>query len=222
MPEFYYPKTIVQYAEYPDQNISWSNNAVDTTIIDQPDYNFSDPDNGAGNKNIIQTVKNLTHIPNPTRGPKLDKTYYLKCTNFGITDIGAVESITGITLSLTAQRHGRIVDDTVCLIYQDQVISENKTNLSSVYGEGHLNNTELQIYGSANDMWGAELTEAIVTDPSFGVLLRFSSNPIYPHRDTMEVLKVLLTVHPFDVFVMNPDDNTEFIDEITGDYFIPE
>lgn len=223
MPEFYPPKSIVQFAEYPDQNISWSNNQADPTIVENPDYNFADPNNGAGDRNVIQTVKNLTHVPNPTRGPKLDKTYFLRCTNFGIVDENLSGIITGISVTVTAQRNGRIVDDTVSLVYQGEIISENKTNLSTIYGEGHIRNDNVQTYGGENDLWGAEITPEMVKDPSFGILLRFSSNPIYPHRSTIELYKILLTIHPFNVFVLNPDASIEFIQEdAEGNYFIPE
>lgn len=223
MPEFFYPKNIIQYAEYPGQNISWSNNQVDLTIADNPDYNLANPDTGAGQKNVIQTVKNLMHVPNPTRGPKLDKTYFLRCTNFGITDADLSDTVTGITVSLTAQRHGRVVDDTVCLVYNGEIISENKTNYSSRRGEGYQTLDNFQTYGGDNDLWGAEITKEMVKDPSFGILFRFASNPIRPHKDTIELYKILITIHPFDVFVLNPDANVEFImEDDSGGYFIPE
>lgn len=220
MPQFYSPRTIIQYAEYPEADVSWSNNQADSTIIDTPDYNFADPNTGAGNKNIIQTVKNLSHIPNPTRGPKLDKTYYLKCTNFNIRDLPS--TITGITVTINAQRYGRIVDETVCLIHNDQIISENKTNLQALR-EGHLRNDNDQTYGNNTDLWGAELTREMLEDESFGLLLRFASNPLYPHRDTIEIYRIVLTVHPFNVFIFDEGIDIEFItEEDPSDYFSTE
>lgn len=220
MPEFYFPRTIVQYAEYPDTDVSWSNNQADPTIKDNANYNFADPSYGAGNKNVIQTVKNLTHIPNSTRGAKLDKTYYLKCTNFGLTDLPT--NITGISVTIYSQRYGRIVDETVCLVHNGQVISENKTNISAIR-EGHLTNNNNQTYGGETDTWGIDLNKEMFQDDSFGILIRFSSNPLYPHRDTMEIYKIVLTVHPFNVFVFDESSDIEFItEESPGDYFSVE
>lgn len=220
MPEFYYPRTIVQYAEYPDTDISWSNNQVDLSIKDDPTYNFADPDKGAGQKNVIQSVKHLMHIPNPTRGPKLDKTYYLKCTNFQFNTGDLPDAITGIELRIDAQRYGRVVDDTVCLVYNGEVISENKTNLSAIR-EGHLTNGNIQTYGGMFDNWGVELTPEMLANGSFGVLLRFASNPLYPHKDSIEVFRILIKVHPYTSFIFE-DESEFFITEDAGLVFVPE
>jgi len=220
MPEFYSPKTIVQYAEYPDTDISWSNNQVDTSIKDDPSYNLANPAPGAGQRNVIQSTKNLAHIPNPTRGPKLDKTYFLKCTKFGMTGDTIPTSVTGIEVRLDAQRWGRIVDETVCLVYNGEIISENKTNISAIR-EGHLTNNNVQTYGGFADMWGAEITREMLASDSFGVLLRFSSNPLYPHRDTIEVYRITIKLYPYNSFQFETSDEF-FISELTGDLFVPE
>ena len=219
MPVFYHPKSIVQYAEYPDNNISWSNNFRDKTIIENPDYNFADSNTSAGNRNVIGSVKELTHVSNASFGPKLDKTYYLKCTNFGFS--GLTDALTGITLLLDTQRNGKIVDETVALIYQDQVISKNKTDLSTQY-EGHLRNGNIQTYGGETDLWEAELTNEMVMDPSFGVLLRFTSNPMYPHKCGMDVFRIMLSTYPYNIFVEEePNTSIEFLSE-DGTYFEAE
>lgn len=220
MPEFYYPKTITQYAEYPAQNISWSNNQSNPQIIEDPDYNLANANSGAGNKNVLTTVKPLTHIPNPGRGPILDKTYYLKCTDLGLTDLPG--NITGISVMIDAQRNGKIVDETVCLIHNGEVISNNKTNLSA-QREGHLTNNNVQTYGGETDMWGVQLTSEMLMDNSFGLLLRFSSNPLYPHREGLQIFKILIKVHPFNLFVFDSDSSVEFITEDpVSEYFASE
>jgi len=221
MPVTYQPKSIVQYAEYPDINISWTNNASDTTIIDNPDYNLANANTGAGNRNNISVIKPLTHVSNLSFGPKLDKTYYLKCTNFGFK--GLTDALTGITLTLDTQRFGKIVDDTVCLVYKDQVISKNKTDLST-HREGQLRNGNVQTYGGETDLWDAELTNEMVMDPSFGVLLRFASNPMYPHKEGMLVYSVLMSVYPYNYFVEDPDSDIiyETEDSSGNSYFISE
>ncbi len=220
MSEFYYPRTIVQYAEYPEQNVSWSNNVRDVTIANDPEYNLANPNTGAGDKNVITTVRPLLHIPNSGRGAQLDKTYYLKCTNFGLKDLPS--TITGISLSLYTQRNGKIVDDTVCLIHNDQIISDNKTSLLAAR-EGHIKNGNNQVYGGEQDLWGATITKEMLEDNSFGVLLRFSSNPLYPHKEGMQVYKILLKLYPYDLFVFESGTDVEFITEDSvADYFVSE
>ena len=219
MPQYFVPTVITQYAEYPDQNISWTNNIRDKTVIDQLDYNLANPDTGAGDKNIITTIKPLQHIPNSSRGAILDKTYYLKCL-FDMTSLP--EEITGFTVEIHAQRNGRVVDDTVAFILNDQVISENKTNLST-REYGHIRNNNIQIYGGEFDKWGMEITQDMALDPSFGLLLRFGSNPMYPHRDGMQIYKILLTVHPYTYFIFEANDNITFeLENDSTTIFVPE
>lgn len=220
MPEFYYPKTITQYAEYPDTNISWSNNQSNPEIITDPEYNFANASSGAGRKNVLTTVKPLSHIPNSGRGPVLDKTYYLKCTDFGMVDLPS--NITGITVLIDAQRNGKIVDETICLVHNGEVISENKTNLSALR-EGHLTNNNVQTYGGETDLWGTTITPEMLMDNSFGLLLRFSSNPLYPHREGLQIYKILIKLHPYNIFVFDPDSSVEFITEDpVSEYFVSE
>jgi len=212
MPNFFYPRSIVQYAEFPEMNISWSNNEVDSTIADNPSYNLADPSTGAGNRNVITTIKPLTHVSNPTRGPKLDKTYYLKCTNFMAR--GIPNTPTGITLTLTTQRNQKIVDDTICLIYNGEIISDNKTNLSAgPYSiDGHMKIENVATYGGPDDLWGAAITKEILMDPSFGVLLRFASNPMRPHKEGMLVYQITLEISPDNYFRFETQD-IEFVTE---------
>jgi len=211
MANIFYPKTIVQYAEYPELNISWTNN-FNTDIVDNPSYNFATPGQNSGSTNVLSTVKPLTHVANPTRGPKLDKTYYLKCTNFGVNSLP--DTITGITLTLNTQRNQKIVDETICLLLNDQIISDNKTNLSAgPYSiDGHMNIQNIATYGGPNDMWGTNLTKTMLMDPSFGVLLRFASNPMYPHKEGMLLYQITLEISPDNYFRLEPDD-VEFITE---------
>lgn len=205
---FKYPTLITEYAEYPESNINWVSNSSDFLV--------GGDDSWLRN---LQTARTLTHIPNPTRGPKLDKTYYLKCTNFNLS--GIPEDFTGISLTLVTQRNGRIVDDTISLIYQDEVIGKNKTDLSSIV-EGHIKNNNTQVYGGVGDYWEATITPEMLQDPSFGVLLRFSSNPLYPHNTGMIVYKILLSVHVPEQTV-TPEIITSFGLELTPDaYFVTE
>jgi hypothetical protein len=219
MTQYYVPRTVVQYAEYPDVNVSWTNNFNDATVIDQPEYNLANPNTGAGDRNVLTTVKPLQHIPNSGRGAVLDKTFYLKCSNFEF-DV-APNNITGVAVELHTQRNGRVVDDTVAFMLNNEVISENRTNLASIR-EGRVRNNNVQTYGGDGDTWGMTLTPELFADPTFSLLIRFSSNPLYPHRDGMQIYKILVTFFPdqyyifedIDVFFAREDDiETIFIPE---------
>jgi hypothetical protein len=219
MTQYYVPKTIVQYAEYPEQNVSWTNNLKDTTVIDQPEYNLANPETGAGDRNIITTIKPLQHIPNSGRGSVIDKTFYLKCSDFGF-DV-APEDITGVVVEIHAQRNGRIVDDTVVFMLGDQVISDNKTNLASIR-EGHVRNNNVQVYGGDGDTWGMTLTPELFADPTLSLLVRFASNPLYPHRDGIQIYKILVTFLPDQQFIF--EDNQVFFatEDDPRAIFVPE
>jgi hypothetical protein len=49
---------------------------------------------------------------------------------------------------------------------------------------------DYNIYGSSSDMWGTELVSSNVADPTFGVVISFRSNIIYPHTDLAYVDQV--------------------------------
>ena len=139
-----------------------------------------------------KTERSLTHLSNPACGDLRTKTQALICTNFQITDIPDV--ITGISVNVVAQRSGRIVDETVQLTCQDQAIGKN----NFVYitdSEGHLPIKDNTTYGGSTDLWQAEITPAMLQDPSFGVILKFQSHPYYPHRSGMLLNSVSLTVY---------------------------
>jgi hypothetical protein len=219
MTQYYVPKTVVQYAEYPDVNVSWTNNLQDATVIDQPDYNLANPNTGAGDLNIITTIKPLQHIPNSGRGAVLDKTFYLKCSDFEF-DV-APKDITGVAVEIHAQRNGRVVDDTVAFMLNDEVISENRTNLASIR-EGHVRNNNTQLYGGDGDTWGMTLTPELFADPTFSLLIRFSSNPLYPHRDGMQIYKILVTFFPYQQFIFEDTDVFFASEEDIDTIFVPE
>jgi hypothetical protein len=219
MTQYYVPKTVVQYAEYPDVNVSWTNNIKDDAVIDQPDYNLVDPNTGAGDRNVLTTVKPLQHIPNSGRGAVLDKTFYLKCSNFEF-DV-APNNITGVAVELHTQRNGRVVDDTVAFMLNDEVISENRTNLAS-RTDGHVRNNNTQVYGGDGDTWGMTLTPELFADPTFSLLIRFASNPQYPHRDGMQIYKILVTFFPDQQFIFEDNDVFFAAEDNIDSIFVPE
>jgi hypothetical protein len=131
------------------------------------------------------------NISNPATGDLRNTTWTLTCTGFNIP---LLNTITGIKLNVKAQRNGRIVDDIIQLTYQGSAIGAN--NFSYITdSEGHfllLNDT---YYGGEFDLWESEVTPSMLTDPSFGIILKFQSHPFYPHNCEMYLDSVSLTVY---------------------------
>jgi hypothetical protein len=51
------------------------------------------------------------------------------------------------------------------------------------------------IYGSSTNLWGTTgLTSTNVSDPSFGIIISFRSNQVYPHRDIAQINQIALGI----------------------------
>lgn len=167
------PRTVSQYAEdgAESAHISWEQ-------ID----NFSALKTLDGKS--IKTTRDLVHI---ARDPKADirqKTYFLKITNFSFENLPS--TINGIELKLSMKRHGRITDDTVQLILNDQTIGSNQANLDLGL---------IKIYGGENTLWDSTLSTADISSETFGVVLRFQSHPQWPHKSSPLIDAVELRIH---------------------------
>jgi hypothetical protein len=141
--------------------------------------------------NILETVKELKHIANPASGPIRDSTFTLVCTGFNIP---TPLEINGIELRVVGQRNGRIADEIIQLTYQDSAIGRNNFYYETDE-EGRLPLSNDTIYGSPTDTWGVDITPSIVSDPSFGVILKFASHPYYPHSSGLLLNSITLTVY---------------------------
>jgi len=172
------PSTIRQYAEA-EQNIAWQ------------DVNFaylsSDP---LAN---IETVAPLYHI---ARSPKLDltyKTWYLECTGFNFNNLPDV--ITGISAIIIMDRGGRIVDDTIQLTYQGELIGNNKPAGIIDPRSGASLLAPITNYGGVSDNWGVKnLTRETISDPSFGITVRYQSHPHWPHKTVPSLKSIQLQI----------------------------
>lgn len=143
----------------------------------------------------------------------------LWCTNFNIPNNGG--TVVGIELQTFIQRAARIQDTTVQLILNGQMIGDNyarPTGLitdintgdtilaesdAAYIGDQTLENTpplgtptpDYMIYGKSTDLWGTTgLTAANVSDTSFGVVLKYGSNPTTPHRDLAYLSQIALRI----------------------------
>lgn len=127
----------------------------------------------------------LTHI---ARSPKTDttnKTYYLTAQGFNFNNIPEV--ISGIELRINTERRGRITDDTIQLLIDNQPIGVNKANLDV---------DPIKTYGGPTDLWDIEniLVENL-RQSTFGVLVRFQSHPRYPHKDGAYISGIELRIY---------------------------
>ena len=167
-----FPIICSQYAEEgaEDFHISWDSSSFSSIR--------------SNDSNSLGTMGTLEHS---ARSPKHDitnKTYFLKITGFNFNQLPT--ALTGIELSLTMKRGGRITDETVSLCIRDTLIGTNKASLD-------LN--PIKVYGGATDRWDTNLTIADLTEPSFGVVLRFQSHPHWPHRTGAFIDAVELRIH---------------------------
>ena len=167
------PPTICsQYAEEgaEDFHISWDSSSFSSIR--------------SNDSNSLGTMGTLEHS---ARSPKHDitnKTYFLKITGFNFNQLP--NTLTGIELSLTMKRGGRVTDETVSLCIHDAEIGTNNANLD-------LN--PIKVYGGEKELWGTNLTIADITSPSFGVVVRFQAHPQWPHRTGAFIDAVELRIH---------------------------
>jgi hypothetical protein len=162
------PTSIAQYAEPGAElhHISWN---------DVDNYNGHMP---------VKTSKDLLHI---ARSPKLDvtmKTYYLSLSSFNFIDLP--EIISGIELRLAANRRGRITDETIQLMLNNEPIGKNQASLDlSIH----------KIYGGETDLWETTITPDDIQNNIFGVLVRFQSHPHWPHKDPVFLDALEVRIH---------------------------
>lgn len=167
------PSVVTQYAESgaEDNHVSWNG-----------ERNFSSLKNKDGSH--TKTIRDLLHIARDPRHDILEKTYFLKLTNFQFTNVPA--TITGIEVKITMNRFGRITDDTIQLCLNNSLIGQNFAD---------LNLAPIKIYGSTTDLWNTSLTNNNIIDGSFGIVLRFQSHPKWPHRSSAFIDAVEIRVH---------------------------
>lgn len=169
-----YPTTASQYTDA-DIHIPWLHTNEDFTEID------------LGSKvyeiNQLRSAEDLLHISNTLVQDIRMKTYYLVLTGFNWRNLPT--TITGIEAQINVRRTGRITDDIVHL-YHETPIGDNQATLD-------LSNNKT--YGSADSTWGAtSLTPEMLTNPAFGIVLRYQSHPDWPHKVTPNMEHVQLRV----------------------------
>jgi hypothetical protein len=126
----------------------------------------------------------------------LSLTNQLWLTGFHIPNNG--QTPIGIELQLNTYRQSRIEDLTIQLCFDGELIGlnhasqENPVQSSMYTGDNPPAHPvgDYNIYGSGTDMWETTLTNEQLADPTFGIVIGFKSNTIYPHRDLAHVDQV--------------------------------
>jgi hypothetical protein len=168
------PSTITQYSESEAENlhISWDN------------IN-SNPISISVDRLALITKGTLTHISRSPRTDLVNKTYYVRFSGFNFQNLP--NSISGIEVRLTADRRGRITDETIQLSKNQLLIGENLANLDL---------SPIKTYGGDSIRWGLnDLTIADIIDPTFGITLRFQSHPLWPHNDGARIDSMEIRIH---------------------------
>ena len=129
-------------------------------------------------------------------------TSQLWCTQAHIPNNGG--TVVGIEFVLNLKRAARIEDLLVQLTLGGELIGQNyASTVNPVQSDMYTAETTIplnpvgdyNIYGGPADLWGTTgLTAANVSDPTFGIVIAFQSNQIYPHRDLAYIDQVGLRI----------------------------
>jgi hypothetical protein len=160
-----------------------------TTNQNSIDWNY----NGRlSSNNYAVTTKPLYTISGVWQEKFLSNTSQLWCVNLRIPTSN--RTVQGIEFNLEMERYGRVEDLVIQLTLGGVLIGENRAStinpaVANMYtaenygpileapGNSHL-------YGNSTDLWGTTgLTGADIADPTFGIVISFSSNVAIPHRD---------------------------------------
>ena len=168
-----FPNTVTQYAESGAENIHVPWEEVDSFSA-LKSFNLKN----------IKTTRDLVHIARDPRHDILEKTYYLKATNFSF--INVPHSLSGIEMRLSMNRFGRITDDEIFLCLNNVTIGVNQADNIL---------TPNKIYGSDIDKWNTTLTSTDFQNTTFGVIVRFKSHPQWPHKCSALIDAIELRLH---------------------------
>jgi len=175
--KFYNPQTLT--------NVNVMNEIINTPSID---WKF----NGViAENNYATSSKPLYTISGLWMEKFLSNTSQLWMTNLKIPDNG--QQVQGIEFQLNILRAARIEDLLIQLTLGGQLIGDNYASLvNPVQSDMYTGDFtaplvpvgDYHIYGGSSDLWGTTgLTSTNIADPTFGVVVSFKSNAIYPHRD---------------------------------------
>lgn len=154
-----YPTIVTQHAEV-EQHIPWVESKFNA--IKTPDIS-----------NYLTTTKELLHISNFTTNDIKMKTYFLFATGFNFINLPDIP--VGIEVEVNVLRGGRLTDETIQLILNNEAVSGNKADYLLDMNK---------IYGSETDMWELTIDPINIATSDFGVGIRYQSHPSWPHRES--------------------------------------
>jgi len=113
--------------------------------------------------------------------------------------------VTSLDLAIDIQRAGRIQDLKIKLVLNNAEINGGNdlaSTINPVQSDMYTGSLleplhpveNYNIYGGDSTVWGVQLTEELVSNPTFGVVVSFQSNAIYPHRDTVYLSQASLRI----------------------------
>jgi len=195
---FYNAQLSIGWRHFPTtaSQIVWADSSV--SLISSGYFSFPySPGDTAGNVNLFAT--NLTGgKPFPAIVQTTNYTPAVPST------VAYVPTILGVELQLGIQRVARIEDLVIQLTLNGELIGDNlASTVNPVQSDMYTGDFttpldpvgDSHIYGGTTDLWGtAGLTTANIADPTFGVVVSFKSNPIYPHRDLAYLSQVALRI----------------------------
>ena len=178
---------------------------IPNTVTGYPSIDWITNNNTIAENNYAISSKPLHTISGLWMEKFLSNTSELFCTGYNFSNTG--QSVIAVELALNIQRASRIQDLKIKLVLAGAEIS-NGNNLASninpvqsnMYTGDSPNATvpiplgNYNIYGGSLSTWGVNLTSAQVADPTFGVVISFHSNQIYPHTDLVYLSQAALRV----------------------------
>jgi hypothetical protein len=180
-----------------------SNVTIPNEITGYPSIDWTIKNNTITENNYAISSKPLYTISGVWMEKFLSNTSELYCTGYNFSNTG--NTVVAVELALNIQRAGRIQDLKIKLVLNGAEIA-NSNNLASTInpvqsnmytGDNSTVPTPLgnyNIYGGSLSTWGVSLTSAQVADPTFGVVISFHSNQIYPHTDLVYLSQAALRV----------------------------
>ena len=186
----FYNPTIVNQVSIPNEIVPGN---------DSIDWNFNT--HMISSNAIAVTKKPLHTISGIWMEKFLSNTSQLWLTGFHFPNTG--RTLAGIEFQLNILRSARIEDLLIQLTLNGELIGDNRAStVNPVQSDMYTGNLieplnpigDYNIYGSSSDMWGTELVSSNVADPTFGVVISFRSNIIYPHTDLAYVDQVGLRI----------------------------
>ena len=178
---------------------------IPNTVTGYASIDWITKNNTISENNYATSSKPLHTISGLWMEKFLSTTSELYCTGYNFTNTG--RTVTGIELALNVQRASRIQDLKIKLVLNGVEIA-NSNNLASTVNPVQSNMYvgtgptdvypvpvgDYNVYGGDLNLWGVSLTSTQIADPTFGIVVSFHSNQIYPHTDLVYLDQAALRV----------------------------